>query len=63
MQTRKYVSEKEYRDYINQFSIIREKESIHRDDTDFHTYALIDNCEVLIGWADYYWKYWYIFTY
>ncbi|MBT8500572.1 hypothetical protein DH20_14530 [Pantoea agglomerans] len=61
MAIRKYVTENEYRAYLRQFSRVRNAESLHRDDTDFHTWAEVDGKEVLIGWADYYWKFWYIF--
>lgn len=63
MPVRKYVTKTEYHAYISQFSHIREVESIHRDDTDFHTYGTMNGEEQLIGWADYYWKFWYIFMY
>ncbi|EIZ5185225.1 hypothetical protein MPT09_003329 [Salmonella enterica] len=53
MPVRKYVTKTEYHAYISQFSHIREVESIHRDDTDFHTYGTMNGEEKLIGWADY----------
>ncbi|ELS6025021.1 hypothetical protein R5Q34_004564 [Salmonella enterica] len=55
------VSLSQYESFINSHSIIYEINSIHRDDTDFKTYAIVKDCSVLIGWADYYQQQFYIY--
>ncbi|EJF2737306.1 TPA: hypothetical protein OOF39_004575 [Kluyvera ascorbata] len=55
------VSQEQYEAFINSHEVIYEVESIHRDDTDFKTYTVIDNKSFLIGWADYYQKSFYIY--
>ncbi|EOG1717663.1 hypothetical protein ACK3OH_004551 [Salmonella enterica] len=55
------VSLEQYEAFIKSHDFIYEIDSIHRDDTDFKTYAVIDDKSYLIGWADYYQNRFYIY--
>lgn len=55
------VTLEQYEEFIKSHDVIYEIDSIHRDDTDFKTYTVIDNNSVLIGWADYYHMTFYIY--
>lgn len=59
--SRFFVTQEEYEDYIKTFDSVYELESLHRDDTDLKTYAVNNNTASLVGWADYYHKYFYIY--
>lgn len=59
--SRFFVSQKEYENFIHSFGSVYEIHSIHRDDTDFKTYTVNNNKSVLIGWADYYQRFFYIY--
>lgn len=59
---RKMVSFEEYKKYINSHNYIYEIESLHRDDTDYRTFFTEGNVSFLIGWADHYQNFYYIYS-
>ena len=59
--SRFFVSQTEYEHFIKSFDSVYEIESLHSNETDFKTYSIKNEKSVLIGWADYYQRFFYIY--